>query len=277
MYCYTYKIPLHPSPLALSERRGIIVETEEGWGEAAPLPGFSKDPLDALIFALSSAKQPFPKEYPGIRLNALASTLQEAEAALQLGFQTIKYKVRGLSPKIAAQTIARLQSLQTTLRIDANRSWSVIEANRFLDSIDPLGIEYIEEPIDDPKRLHELPLFPFALDETLLEPEAESLAALSQVRAFVLKPTLLGSRLDRWIHLGKEQNKTLTFSSSFESSIALVHIARLQKIHAPETAAGLDTFRAFKQNFLPFPIEKGELSPQLIPPIDRSWLVKIAH
>jgi O-succinylbenzoate synthase len=94
--------------------------------------------------------------------------------------------------------------------------------------------------------------------------------------AFVLKPTLLGDRLQHWIDLGKQEGKTLTFSSSFESAIGLVHISKLQEIHSPKTPAGLETHRSFKHNFLPFPIEGGRLLPELIPPIDRSWLTNIA-
>ncbi len=257
-------------------RQGIILETEKGWGEAAPLTGFSKDPLDSLVFALRSCLEPFPTHYPKIRLNALASTPKEAEQALKLGFQTLKYKVKGLSPETAAKNISHLQSMNARLRIDANRFWSVEEAKRFLDRLDPKGIEYIEEPIADPEKLSELPPFPFALDETLLEPNREPLALLPQICAFVLKPTLLGQRLDSWIALAKAHGKTLTFSSSFESAIGLVQIARLQEVHAPETAAGLDTYRSFKENFLPFPIAEGALLPQPIPLIDRSWLTKIA-
>ena len=267
MRCYTYSIPLHPSPFQKSERRGVILETDEGWGEAAPLD----HGVDAFVFALRQALQPFPKTYPNIRVNALVATLEEAEQARQNGFQTIKYKVRGLSPETAAETVAALQAMNVPLRIDANRSWSFEEAKRFLNLLDPKGIEYIEEPIDDPTRLHELPPFPFALDETLLG----SNAPWTSASAFVLKPTLLGNRLQSWIDLGKQEGKTLTFSSSFESAIGLVHIARLQEIHSPDTPAGLDTHRSFKYNFLPFPIKHGRLQPLPIPPVDRSWLTNI--
>ncbi len=268
MRYYTYNIPLHPSALRLPERRGLILETEQGWGEAAPL----ENCIDAFVFALRSAQQPFPKHYPNIRINALASTLEEAELALQRGFQTIKYKVRGLSPETATKTVSVLQTMGVPLRIDANRSWSFEEAKRFLTLLDPKGIEYIEEPVDDPTRLHELPSFPFALDETLLDPAAPWQSA----SAFVLKPTVLGDRLQSWIDLGKKEGKTLTFGSSFESAIGLVHIARLQGIHSPDTPAGLDTYRSFKHNFLPFPIERGMLLPEPIPPVDRSWLTNVA-
>lgn len=276
MRCYTYRVPLHPSALALSERTGIILETDDGWGEAAPLPGFSKDPLDSLVFALRSAMQPFPKQYPNVKLNAFPSTLEEAEMAIRNGFQTLKFKLKGLSPEAAARRVSTLQSMGAKLRLDANRCWSVEEAKRFFGALDSRGIEYIEEPIQEPTRLAELQGFPFALDETLLDGDSENIAALPQVHAFVLKPTLLGDRLDRWISFGKKWGKTLVFGTSFESAIGLTQIARLQEIHAPMTPAGLDTFRFFKQNFLPFPIEGGTLQPHPIPPVDRACLMKIA-
>jgi O-succinylbenzoate synthase len=273
MRFYGYNIALHPSCLPLSDRRGIIVETEHGWGEAAPLPGFSKEPLSALSFALTSAAHPFPKQYPSTHLSALASTPEEAISAIQRGYRTLKYKVKGLSPEKAAEVVTLLQPLGAQLRIDANRCWSLEEAKRFLGNLDPKNIEYIEEPLAEPKHLSELPPFPFALDETLLDPNAD---IPKQVTAFVLKPTLLGHRLDHWIALGKKLGKTLSFSSSFESAIGLIHIARLQSIHAPAVAAGLDTYRSFTKNFFSFPIYRGKLLDQPIDPIDRSCFYELA-
>ncbi len=269
MHFYGYNIALHPSCLPLSERQGIIVETMHGWGEAAPLPGFSKEPLAALDFALRSASIPFPKRYPSIALSALASTLEEAEKAIQNGYQTLKYKVKGLSPEKAAENVTHLQTLGVSLRIDANRCWNLEEAKRFLDNLDTKNIEYIEEPLADPSLLPELPPFPFALDETLLDLNA---VIHHQVTTLVLKPTLLGDRLDHWI----QSDKKLVFSSSFESAIGLIQIARLQEIYAPNLAAGLDTYRTFTNNFFPFPVEQGRLLDQPIPPIDRTWLSDLA-
>ncbi len=50
---YLYKIPLLPSPLLLKERRGIILQTEHGLGEAAPLPLFSKETLLEALLSLA--------------------------------------------------------------------------------------------------------------------------------------------------------------------------------------------------------------------------------
>lgn len=267
MRFYGYKIPLLASPFPFSIREGILLETERGgWGEAAYLPGFSIDLLSSFIFAKRCAKLPFFSTYPSLSISALARNLFDAETALQSGFETIKYKVSGLSPEHAAADVRQLQTLSVSLRIDANRCWSVEEASRFLSAIEPINIEYIEEPVSDPGQLAKLPPFPFAYDETLLNPSAD----LRHVQTLVLKPTLLGDRLDTWIEKGKQLGKQLVFSSSYESAIGLIHLAWLQKTHAPNTAAGLDTYRAFAKNFLPFPIKNGKLQEQPIPPINLS-------
>ncbi len=268
MQLYTYNIPLHPSPLPLSERFGLILEsTSGGLGEAAPLPGFGGTLKEALEFGFRCARVPFPPAWPRIPLSALVSNLEEAKLALSRGFRTLKVKVKQHSPESALDLVRALQSPKVCLRIDVNRRWTLPEALWFFTALDPAGIEYIEEPLDEPKHLAELPPHPIALDETLLEKEADALVLLPNVRALVLKPTLLGNRLDHWL---EPRGKRLVFSSSFESAIGLLHIAHLQARFAPDSAVGLDTHRSFTANFLPFPTENGMLSDQPNPPIDRS-------
>jgi O-succinylbenzoate synthase len=88
----------------------------------------------------------------------------------------------------------------------------------------------------------------------------------------VLKPTLLGRRLDFLIQLGQKLNKKLVFSSSFESAIGLLHIAHLQARFFHETAVGLDTHRFFHGNFFPMPVKNGMLCNHPLPHMDRTWL-----
>jgi o-succinylbenzoate synthase len=284
MRIYSYNIPLHPSPLPLSVRQGLIVQTETGWGEIAPLPGWSaesllesiaslpKNPAPSAFFGCKSALLPFPASFPPIPLCALVSDFSAAKEAVSSGFRTLKIKIKNLSPLDALKWISSIRSPSVQLRIDINRSWPLKDALYFLQALDPDGIEYIEEPVPCPASLLELTRLPIALDETLLAFDAEKWIALPNISALVLKPTLLGARLSTLIAAGRKLGKKLIFSSSFESAIALLHIAHLQMRHAPENAAGIDTHRFFKANFLPFPVKNGFLCPDPLPPVDRTWL-----
>lgn len=281
MHIYTYDIPICSPLLAISRRRGLIFETEHGWGEAAPLPGWSQETIDDLIlspfshpssdFALRCVQTAFPSAFPSIPLAALVTNISEAENAILSGFQTLKIKIRDYSVCDAINLISRMQIPNIRLRIDINRRWSFNDAHLFLSQLNPAGIEYIEEPTHDLDQLRNLPPFPLALDETLKEPQQRWIH-LPNLHAFVLKPTLLGKRLDYLIQLGQKQNKKLVFSSSFESAIGLIHIAHLQARFSPQTAVGLDTHRFFLGNFFPMPINNGMLDNYPLPPMDRRWL-----
>lgn len=284
MLIYTYNIPISTPLLTISKRRGLILETERGFGEAAPLPGWSKESIDDILasipnfdahpsaaFGLRCAEHPFPRSFPSIPLAALVTNLYEAENALLNGFKTLKVKIGSYCVPKALDLISRIQLPHVQLRIDVNRRWSFDEARLFLNQLNPMGIEYIEEPTADLGQLHKLPPFPLALDETLREPK-NIWMRLPNLHAFVLKPTLLGSRLDFLIRLGQKEKKKLVFSSSFESAIGLLHIAHLQERFSLQTAVGLDTHRFFNGNFFPMPINNGMLCNHPLPPLDRTWL-----
>ena len=261
MQFFRYEIPLYPSPLPLALRTGIIAQTEQGYGEIAPLPGFGGDPA----FGLSSAQFPFPKAFPRIPYSGLASTYEEAA---KTECQTLKLKVGSLSPREALALVTRIQeNLPLKLRIDVNRKWSVSDAHHFLDALDLTNIEYVEEPLSDPRALTQFPRIPIALDETLLE---EPIQDYPNIVALILKPTLLGDKMPSLL----ASKKKLVFSSSFESAIGLLHIAHLQARYSPEVAVGIDTFKYFKGNFFPIPTKEGFLLDEPLPPIDRKWLVR---
>jgi O-succinylbenzoate synthase len=156
-----------------------------------------------------------------------------------------------------------------------NRRWDIDDALFFFQHLDPTGIEYIEEPTRNPAHLSRLTNLPIALDESLFDIRNITIGQ-PNISALILKPTLLGRRLDPLIEWGQKHQKKLIFSSSFESAIGLLHIAHLQAQYSPECAAGLDTHRFFKNNFFPMSIENGMLCNELLPELDRTWLHEYA-
>ena len=254
------------------------MESQEGWGEIAPLPSWSQETLEEAVasiksnptpaawFGLACAKLPWKGIFPNIPICALASTLEEAIMAAKNGYRTIKLKVGALLPSTALSLVKEVQDLNLKLRIDVNRRWNKDQALYFFERVDPKGIEYVEEPTLHLEALRNLGHLPIALDETLKEIDC------LDADVFVLKPTILGERLNRLIELGKKYKKKLVFSSSYETAIGLCHIAHLQALHAPHLAVGLDTYRFFAQHLFPIPVEQGMLCSTPLPPLDRSLL-----
>jgi len=292
--CYTYALPLR-QPLELGgqtvrRRRGVLLrvtgaEGAVGWGEAAPLPGFSAESAadasealsvraDALRgrdcpddpgrlleretpaappsvqFAVQSALlelRAARADVPGARLlgkvlgkgretvplNALISAETGDLAAhgkrlRRAGFGAVKLKVGRAAPETDAERVRELDSGlggDVSLRLDANRAWSLDAATAFAAAVAPVPIEYVEEPLARPNRLAEFAErtgLSAALDETTREQEpGGDVEGAEGIAAVVLKPTLLGrlAVVRRWQAWADSVGAATVVSSSYESGV----------------------------------------------------------
>lgn len=147
-----------------------------------------------------------------------------------------------------------------SLRLDANRSWSLARAEEFCRGIGSDSIEYIEEPLSDPNLL--VPLLSridigLALDESVLDRNAHELIAHPGVVAVILKPTLLGG-FDQTAKLARfaaDNHTGSVISSTYESSLGLTALGNLAAALTPGTPAGLDTAAVFTQDILIEPVQ----------------------
>jgi O-succinylbenzoate synthase len=151
-------------------------------------------------------------------------------------------------------------------------------ARDFACSTAGLGIEYIEEPLADPRDLETLFAqtgVAYALDETLTEtgfmPEMYPNAA-----ALVVKPTCVGG--ERRIGTLAELGKPMVFSAAYESGIGIYQIARLALRFAPTTPIGLDTYRWLSADVLvcPWQFDRGDFVFSGPPVVDTSKLEEIS-
>lgn len=256
MEWFRYKLPLQNG----SFREGIILRGDTGWGEIAPLPGWSRETLDE---AEAEAKRQAPPSLPSVQfafdcLQApLPHTLSVAVNALETprpGFSCLKVKVGDLSPKDAISKIQKLPK-DLSLRVDFNRAWSLPQLLEFARAFSPTDFEYLEEPaktFEELLQFSRLTQFPIALDESIPYVPYETVPTL---KALVVKPTLLGS-----IPKAPPSVK-LIFSSSYESGIGHLHLARLASIHSPNEIHGLDPYTHLRADVLLHPplVEKGRL------------------
>jgi O-succinylbenzoate synthase len=313
---YRYRLPF-ASPLQLggtshAHREGLLVRIrvgdEEGWGEVAPLPGFSGASLatcieacrtwanepDALgdatvewekggtlihrpgpplppsaAFGVESALLDIAARHCSASLvaalggarrarapvNALTTaasdTLADALRSLhEAGYATIKIKVGRDTLLDEARRIRNAYDTvgtDITLRLDANRAWSMAEACRFAEALSPTPIAFIEEPLADPSKLAEFVErtgWRVALDETVREITPSALATHTYATAVVLKPSLTGlSATLRWMDAAAHHGLRVVLSSAYESGIGMrILIALAARLPTAE-ASGFGPYR----------------------------------
>ena len=250
------------------KRKGLIIQIGDGWGEIAPLPGFSKETfeeakqealdvlfdkktptLPSVIFGFSSAKRPLtPVRVPLCALHKPHS-----------GCKTLKLKLGHLSVDEAIKLVKEYIG-KYSLRLDFNQKWSLSQALSFARNFKKTDFEYLEEPVKEYEDLlyfSEETGFPIALDE--------SRKLVPTVKALVVKPTL-------WGEIPKS-DIPIVLSSSYESSLGILQIAALSNSNLPQ---GLDTF---SPDFInpPIRVEDGYLTwTPSKNPVDTSKLCLIA-
>jgi len=311
-YALPLTAPLQLGPEEVTRRRGVLVRLVTaqglvGWGDAAPLPGFSDETLtDVVEHARSVLSRwmgtsfpdaqggldatlqdlPFEVEAPSSfrfamegAVVSLAATVHEASVPEMLGTPRQTVALNALLPRAGAngptqavrrqdegyraikvkvgredveRDVARLRAIRealdasVVLRADANRAWSFDEAVTFAEGIDDLNIVYVEEPLVDPthlNRLVERTGLPVALDETTRETAPAILRDLPDVRAVVLKPTLLGGlrRTREWGRVARETDATPVLSAAYESGVGTQMLVALAAA-GPEVPVGLSTY-----------------------------------
>jgi len=252
LYSYELKTTAPKWPV----RKGLILQWNDGFGEVAPLPGFSPETLEeakeeilSLLLNLASAKPRLPSVRFAIESASKPFSLKPLQIPLCLlneprpGFSTLKLKLGHLSIDEAIQHVKKFQAFR--LRLDCNRSWVLDQALDFASHFSPTDFEYLEEPVSsfsDLIRFSELTGFPIAVDESVSKFPCHEIPTL---KAAVIKPTIVGS-------LPTYPVPTV-LSSAFETSLGLLQIARCYKNGSPPP--GLDTFRLFQEDLLSPPLK----------------------
>lgn len=318
---FTYRVPL-VIPVTLGGqgrdwRIGMLVRLTSatgatGWGEVAPLPGYSQETLgeakkevlhlqgvltgksyasarswlhvlsdeyasasvlcglDLAWWNLVADKQKispaiaFAGELRGsVSINGLLmgprrNVLSRAAALRDRGYTCLKLKVgqQGIDEEIAlVHALRAVVGPEISLRLDANRAWSIEQAITFMNGIRDLGVEYVEEPLGDPEGLEALASrcrVPITLDETVPEITFEDLGTYTWAHAMVLKPMLLGgiTTARRFARRALESGVKPVVSASFETGIGLLGLVMLSAACPADIPAGLDTYRCLTQDVI---------------------------
>ncbi len=272
---YRYQLPLQPGlRLAhglLKQREGLLLQfaTPTGfcWGEAAPLPSFSRETWQQALaalqrwqtgqldfhqlpasvqFALEMGQRPWPTTTAIDAAVLVTPGNAERLNNLPAG-STVKLKLGQQSIADDVHWFQQLRNLRPDclLRLDCNRQWKLSQAIEFAESVGcPMGVEFIEEPCQSAA---ESCLFaaqtdwPLAWDESLLVSEFPD--ACPQLVALVLKPMLLGSfqRMSQLADFASQHQLKVIISGCFESNLSQGYLQFLARRWGAELIHGLDT------------------------------------
>jgi O-succinylbenzoate synthase len=297
-------------------REGILLRLENseggvGWGDAAPLAGWSNETLDDVIAAICSQKSEaqapsalvcaieaarcslqdygiWSSTRDHLPLNALVDgsfqeMLERAGSALARGCQCFKIKVAGISPEdlpSLLRSISAMANEQCRFRIDPNRAWEFETTLRVAEMLKEYPVDYLEEPLRDFSKLPELikicPLG-IALDETLRKISPSELPAFKGASALVLKPTLMGGfKVCRdFAEAGDALGMASVVSACYESGVGIYALGRFSLTLPRSVAAGLDTYSRLEADVLCERLDLGDFifhGESLLPDVDISKL-----
>ena len=129
---------------------------------------------------------------------APAEVAAEAEGWAAEGFGTFKLKLGAGDDVGQARAVREALGLEARIRVDANASWSVEEAARVLDAIEPCGIELVEQPVGTLEQMAELAArtpIPLAADESVASAaEARRAVELGACAVTGIKLSKVGGR-----------------------------------------------------------------------------------
>lgn len=306
-YSLPFKKPLLVGGETLNTRDGLIIRVIRadgtvGYGEIAPLPGYSYETLAQARNQLRQLAGLSPNQlYPSVAfgletaliksvaggretvgVNALSipgpDVEKQVRGLVEEGYTTIKMKVgRGSVDEDIEIVNKVLQALPAGigLRLDANRNWGKEQALRFGRGVEqPVAgaIQYIEEPVKD---ISAIPLFyrqtgiGAALDESLQGLTPVPAAIPEGVCALVLKPTMIGGTGNTmsWIQLAGSMGLKVVISSCFEAGPGFAALLELaSSVAGPETASGLDTLKYLEQTLFiePLEIKNGRINTECL-------------
>lgn len=295
---YRYQLPMEPGVVLrnqrLKTRDGLLLHLQQGgqqgWGEIAPLPGFSEETLEQALAATltwaqtwQAGEPPAINPWPSV---AFGSSCALAELAEELP-QTADYRKAPLCTGDPDELFAKLAALPNEkiaklkvglyeavrdgmivnvllealpslkLRLDANRSWTRAKADAFAKYVDPQWrdrIAFLEEPCktrDESRDFAQQTGIAIAWDESVREPDF-IVQAEPGVAAIVIKPTLVGSlaRCRELVMQAHQAGLIAVISSSMESSLGLTQLARIAHWLTPDTVPGLDTLDLMQAQLL---------------------------
>jgi len=277
---HVVSLPLTTPFRGLTHREAIIFDAEVSPAEWSPFLEY--DDGEAARWLASAIEQgwtpsPWGKDLPTqIHVNGTipAVSPDHVEALIERAGhpRTVKVKVGGPGTTLA-DDVARVAEVRRVLgptgriRIDANGSWNVDEAEHAIRAMEPLDLDYVEQPVtsvpemaDIRSRISRLGI-QVAADESIRRwSDLESVIAAEACDLVVLKVQPLGGleATRALINTAEAAGLGVVLSSALDTSVGLYQAAQLQA-HLEHTRdqwhdAGLGTGSFFGNDIVTTPL-----------------------
>lgn len=298
-------IPLATPFRGITNREVVIFDAPDGPSEWSPFLEY--DDQEAATWLACALEQGWhqdviPDRSPPpatLAVNGIVPALDPGEVAayiVGLGIpHTIKVKVGGPG-STRASDVARVQAVREIMgpsgqiRLDANASWSLDEAEHTIRDLEMFDIDYVEQPVASVadlaelrRRVHRLGI-EIAADESIRrDHDVDSLIELAAVDVAVLKVQPLGgivaaTAIARRAH---DSGMSVVVSSALETSVGLHYGAVLHNTLAgagmKPLAAGLATAGLLESDVVQSPLStSGGVLAVTAPELDREALQRLA-
>lgn len=172
-----------------------------------------------------------------------AGAAAAAGAAVAAGFRCLKVKV-GIGDDAGRLAAVRATvGPEVRIRIDANGAWSVPEAVAALEALEPVGIEFCEEPVHGLEGLAEVSArsrVPIAVDESASDPRAVTSGACDAV---CLKVSRHGgiSGVMHAARAARDAGTTVYLASTHDGPVGIAGALHAAAALAPLPPCGLAT------------------------------------
>jgi O-succinylbenzoate synthase len=263
-------LPMKTNFRGITVREVALIQGEYGWGEFSPFLEYDDvESAPWLACAIEAATMPSPQLYrTHISINGTIPALNEVpdlERVINLfpGVKTFKVKVGAdFSEDLNRLTVIRTLRPYAAIRLDVNGSWSVDEAEKFINSV--VDIEYVEQPCATIEELRELKNrvdVKIVGDEVLRKAKDPFAIDLSgAVDYLMLKVQPLGG-IKRAHKLAEHHKLPVVVSSALESAVGINYgLTLAASFEDMKFDCGLGTGSLLAQNVADLPIVDGKIA-----------------
>jgi o-succinylbenzoate synthase len=225
----TFRIPLRVRFRRVTERSGVLVRGDAGWGEFSPFPEYAPPVTRAWrAAAVEAATKPWPRPVrPSIPVNAIVPAVgpeKAHEMTVASGCTTVKVKVAEGDDEARVEAVRDALGPAGRIRVDVNGAWDVDTAAERIKALDRYGLEYVEQPVATLEEMAELRRrvdVPLAADESIrTASDPLRVRGLEAADVVVLKVQPLGG-VWRCLEVAEAAGLPAVVSSAVETSVGL--------------------------------------------------------
>ncbi len=133
------------------------------------------------------------------------------------------------------------------IHLDGNRKFGLAKAVKFIKKIEGLGIEYFEEPLENPEeneKLFHKTRMPIGLDESMESDEFMEFWKVPGIKYHIIKPSIFGGLMKTLTHAKEYRNYGIqtVISSTYDSCVGLYTLSQLAApVSGDDAVAGFGT------------------------------------